>query len=60
MRKFIAAVGIILSVMFWAQPGFSQNAPSNEAAQKAELAAAWQAAGNAGTAGPADIPQLAQ
>jgi uncharacterized membrane-anchored protein len=58
VRKFIAAVGIILSVVFWAQPGFSQGAPSSEAARKAELAAAWQAAGNAGTAGPADVPLI--
>ena len=60
MRKFIPAVGIILSVIFGAQPGLSQNAPSSEAARKAELAAAWQAAGNAGTAGPADIPLIDQ
>lgn len=60
MRKFAAAVGIILFVIFGSQPGFSQGAPSSEAARKAELAAAWQAAGNAGTAGPADVPLIDQ
>lgn len=59
VRKFIAVVGVILLVTFGAQPGFSQGAPS-EAARKAELAAAWQAAGNAGTAGPADITLIDQ
>ncbi|EJN07352.1 putative membrane-anchored protein [Bradyrhizobium sp. YR681] len=60
MKKFIAAVGIILSAILGSQSGFSQNAPSSEATRKAELAAAWQAAGNAGTAGPADIPLIDQ
>ncbi|MBR1174176.1 DUF2167 domain-containing protein [Bradyrhizobium sp. KB893862 SZCCT0404] len=60
MRKFIAAAGIILSVIFGAQPTFAQATPPSEAARKAELAAAWQAAGNAGTAGPADVPLIDQ
>jgi uncharacterized membrane-anchored protein len=60
VQKFIAAVGIVLSVIFGAQPGFSQDAPSSEAARKAELAAAWQAAGNAGAAGPTDVPLIDQ
>ncbi|TWB59251.1 hypothetical protein [Bradyrhizobium sacchari] len=58
--KFVAAVGIVLSVLFGSQPGSLQGAPSSEAARTAELAAAWQAAGNAGTAGPADIPLIDQ
>lgn len=60
MRKFAAAVGIILSVIFGSQAAFSQGAASSEASRKAELAAAWQAAGNAGTAGPADVPLIDQ
>nr|WP_249156988.1 DUF2167 domain-containing protein [Bradyrhizobium sp. KB893862 SZCCT0404] len=60
VRKFIAAAGIILSVIFGAQPTFAQATPPSEAARKAELAAAWQAAGNAGTAGPADVPLIDQ
>lgn len=60
MRQFIAAVGTILLVIFGAMPGFSQNAPSSEESRKAELAAAWQAAGKAGTAGPADIVLIDQ
>ncbi|MBB4368461.1 putative membrane-anchored protein [Bradyrhizobium sp. cir1] len=60
MGKFVAAIGIVLSVIFGSHPGFSQGAASSEAARKAELAAAWQAAGNAGTAGPADIPLIDQ
>jgi uncharacterized membrane-anchored protein len=60
VKKFCAAVGVFLSVIFGAQPGFSQSAPSSEAARKAELAAAWQAAGSAGTADPADVPMIDQ
>ncbi len=60
MRKFIAAVGALLFVIFGSQPCFSQGAPSSEAARKAELAAAWQAAGKAGTVGSADIPLIDQ
>jgi uncharacterized membrane-anchored protein len=60
VRIFAAAIGVILSVIFGAQPGFSQGVPSSEAARKAELSAAWQAAGNAGTAGPADVPLIDQ
>jgi uncharacterized membrane-anchored protein len=60
VRKFVTAVGVILLVTFGARPGFSQGAPSNEAARKAELATAWQSAGDAGTAGPADIPLIDQ
>ena len=56
--RFVAAVGIVLFVVFGSQPDFSQGAPSDEAARKAELAAAWQAAGIGGTAGSADIPQI--
>lgn len=60
VRKFVAAVGVILLVILGTQSCFSQGAPSSEAARKAELAAAWQAAGNAGTAGPADLPLIDQ
>ncbi|WP_246583306.1 hypothetical protein [Bradyrhizobium iriomotense] len=56
MGKFVAAVGIVLSVVSGSQPGFSQGAASSEAARKAEFAAAWQAAGTA----PADIPLIDQ
>ncbi|MBR1090966.1 DUF2167 domain-containing protein [Bradyrhizobium manausense] len=60
MQKFITAVGAILFVIFGSLPGFSQGAPSSEAERKAELAAAWQAASNAGTAGPADVALIDQ
>jgi uncharacterized membrane-anchored protein len=60
VQKFIAAVGAIFFVIFGSLPGFSQGAPSSEAARKAELTGAWQAASNAGTAGPADVPLIDQ
>lgn len=60
MQKFITAVGAILFVIFGSLPGFSQGAPSSEVERKAELAAAWQAASNAGTAGPADVALIDQ
>ena len=60
MQKFITAVGAILFVICGSLSGFSQEAPSSEAAHKAELTAAWQAASNAGTAGPADVPLIDQ
>jgi uncharacterized membrane-anchored protein len=60
LKKFIAVVGFIFFAICGAQSGLAQNAPSGEAALKAELAAAWQAAGKAGTAGPADVPLIDQ
>lgn len=65
MRKFIACVGafafvIVGSTLALAQGTSSQGTSTGEAARKAELAAAWQAAGKAGTAGPADVPLIDQ
>jgi len=60
VQKFISAVGVILFLTLGSLPAFSQGASSSEAARKAELAAAWQAAGKAGTAGPADVPLIDQ
>jgi uncharacterized membrane-anchored protein len=60
VRKFVAAVGIALLAVFGSQLAFSQGAPPSEASRKAELDAAWQAAGHAGTAGPADISLIDQ
>ncbi|OAF01278.1 hypothetical protein AYJ54_29835 [Bradyrhizobium centrolobii] len=60
MKKFAAVVGAILFVIAGSRPGLAQSAQSGEAARKAELNAAWQAAGNAGTAGPADIALIDQ
>ena len=60
MRKSIAAVIVLLFALFASIPAFAQAAAPNEAARKAELVAAWDAAGKAGTAGPADIALLDQ
>ena len=57
MQKLIAAV--VAGLMLLALPGSlsvsAQTAPPSEAARQAELRAAWQAAGKAGTAGPSNI-----
>jgi len=57
VQKLIAAV--VAGLMLLALPGSlsvsAQTAPPSEAARQAELRAAWQAAGKAGTAGPSNI-----
>lgn len=60
MQKVISIAAIMLAVLFGALPAFGQSAPPSEAARKAELVAAWQAASQAGTAGPADVTLIDQ
>jgi uncharacterized membrane-anchored protein len=59
VKKIVAAVVILLAV-FGSRSGFAQAAPPTEASRKAELAAAWQAAGNAGIRGPNDVALIDQ
>jgi len=62
VQKLIAAV--VAGLMLLALPGSlsvsAQTAPPNEAARQAELRAAWQGAGKAGTAGPSNITLIDQ
>jgi len=60
VRHCLAAAGIALCAILLSSDAFAQPAPSTEASRKAELDAAWQAAGKAGTAGPADIVLIDQ
>ena len=55
-----AAAGVLLLAMLVSSSMFAQSAPPSEAARKAELAAALQAAGKAGTAGPRDVALIDQ
>jgi uncharacterized membrane-anchored protein len=58
--KLFAAAGVLLLAMLVSSSTFAQSAPPSEAARKAELAAALQAAGKAGTAGPSDVALIDQ
>jgi uncharacterized membrane-anchored protein len=58
--KMFAAAGVLLLAMLVSSSTFAQSAPPSEAARKAELAAALQAAGKAGTAGPGDVALIDQ
>lgn len=60
MQKLIAAAGVLLFSLFASLPAFAQAAPPSEAARKAEMVAAWDAAGKAGSAGPRDIALIDQ
>ncbi|WP_298364059.1 DUF2167 domain-containing protein [uncultured Bradyrhizobium sp.] len=60
VQKLISVAAIMLAVLFAALPVFGQSSPPSEAARKAELVAAWQAASQAGTAGPADVTLIDQ
>jgi uncharacterized membrane-anchored protein len=60
VQKLIAAGVVVLLAVFASLAAFAQAAPSSEAARKAELSAAWQAAGNAGSGGPGDISLIDQ
>jgi uncharacterized membrane-anchored protein len=60
VQKLIAAVCVMLFVVFASLFAFAQTAPLSEADRKAELNAAWQAASNAGSAGPRDIALIDQ
>ena len=58
MRNFIVAVATLWAA-FMSLPAFAQDAPS-EASHRAELSAALQAAGKAGTDGPNDVVLIDQ
>ena len=58
--KLFAAAGVMLLAMLASSSTFAQSAPPSEAAREAELAAAWQAAGKVGTAGPSDVALIDQ
>jgi uncharacterized membrane-anchored protein len=60
VQRWIVAAGIMLFAALGALSAFAQTAPPNDAARKAELTAAWQAASTAGTEGPADIALIDQ
>ena len=60
MRKLMVAAGIMLFAVFASPSAFAQAAPPSEESRKAELMAAWQAAGQAGTSGPNDITLIDQ
>jgi uncharacterized membrane-anchored protein len=60
MRNLIVAAGAMLWAVLASLPAFAQAAPPSEAARKAELSAALQAANNAGTEGPSDVTLLDQ
>jgi uncharacterized membrane-anchored protein len=51
---------VILFTVLGSPSAFAQAAPPSEASRKAELAAAWQAAGNAGSRGPNDVALIDQ
>ena len=59
MRKFVAAVVILFTVL-GSVSAFAQDGPPSEASRRAELAAAWQAAGKAGIRGPSDVALIDQ
>ncbi|WP_315838392.1 DUF2167 domain-containing protein [Bradyrhizobium prioriisuperbiae] len=58
-RSMMAAVALLMSVVA-SSPASAQPAPPSEAARKAEMQAAWQAAEKGGKAGPADITLIDQ
>lgn len=59
MKKLFSAV-VALFVLVGSLPAFAQGSPPSEAARKAELSAAWNAASTAGTPGPADVSLIDQ
>jgi uncharacterized membrane-anchored protein len=59
VKKFVATVVLLFAVV-GSPSAFAQAAPPSEASRKAELAAAWQAASNAGSGGPSDIALIDQ
>jgi uncharacterized membrane-anchored protein len=59
VQKFVAAVVILFTVL-GSPSAFAQAAPPSEASRRAELAAAWQAAGKAGIRGPNDVALIDQ
>jgi uncharacterized membrane-anchored protein len=60
VQKFVAGAGALLFALLLSLPALAQAAPPSEAARKAEMVAAWDAASKAGTAGPGEIALLDQ
>ncbi|CCE06099.1 putative transmembrane protein [Bradyrhizobium sp. STM 3843] len=60
MQRLIVAAGAMVLAALVSLSAFAQSAPPSEAARKAELKAAWQAASQAGTDGPSDITLIDQ
>lgn len=60
VRKLIVALSVLMPALFGSLPAFAQAAPPSEAARRAELTAAWEAASKAGSAGPTDIALIDQ
>ena len=56
----MAAAGVMLLAMLASWSSFAQGGPPDEAARRAELVAAWQAASKAGTGGPGDVALIDQ
>lgn len=54
------AIGAAMLLALSTSSSFSQTSPPNEASRKAELIAAWDAAGKAGTEGPSDVVLIDQ
>jgi uncharacterized membrane-anchored protein len=59
VQKFVVAVVILFAVL-GSPSAFAQTAPPTETSRKAELAAAWQAAGDAGISGPNEVTLIDQ
>ncbi|MCR6736094.1 MULTISPECIES: DUF2167 domain-containing protein [Afipia] len=59
MKRQVGAVGVLLLALF-AECAFAESAPPSEASRRAELSTALQAAGQAGTKGPADVSLIDQ
>jgi uncharacterized membrane-anchored protein len=55
VQKVISIVAVMLVPLLGSFPAFAQATPPDEAARRAELNAAWQAAGQVGLKGPAEI-----
>jgi uncharacterized membrane-anchored protein len=60
VEKLIAAAGGVLFAALVSLSAFAQAGPPNEASRRAELDAAWQAAGKAGSGGAGDIALIDQ
>ena len=59
MQKVISAIVVLFDVLA-AMPAFAQACTPSEASRKAELVAAWKAAGEIGVGGPKDVSLIDQ
>jgi uncharacterized membrane-anchored protein len=60
VKKVLSIAAVILAATLGSLSAFAQTAAPNEAARKAEAVAAWQAASQAGVAGPTDVALIDQ